>query len=139
MRRTLAVAALLLGLLMLGGRALADSPTRLAGQITDTAGVLGGGRSQVQAALDDLRQANGTQLWVVYVRSFDGATGEDWAAKTAQLSQFGRRDVLLAVAVEDRAYGTSVDASYPLSNSALDEIESRDVEPRPAAGDWVRA
>jgi hypothetical protein len=139
MRRALAVAALVLGLLTLGGPALAESPTRLAGQITDPAGVLGGGTAEIQAALDELRQANGTQLWVVYVRSFDGASGEDWAARTAQLSQFGRRDVLLAVAVDDRAYGTSVDASYPLSNDALDDIQSRDVEPRLSAGDWAGA
>ena len=40
----------------------------------------------------------GTDLFVVYVDSFDGADGQQWASDTANLSQFGTNDVLLAVA-----------------------------------------
>ncbi len=84
-------------------------------------------------------RADGTDLFVVYVDSFDGADGQQWASDTANLSQFGTNDVLLAVAVEDRTYGYSFADDYPLPESTTDEIVARDVEPRLAADDWAGA
>jgi hypothetical protein len=141
MRRVAAVAALVVGLLGVVGAGVAgaEAPFRLATQVVDRAGVLGGDTTRVRSALDSLRAADGTQLFVVYVRSFDGATGQDWADSAARLSQLGRDDVLLAVAVDDRAYGTSVDDAFPLSDTELDRITTRDVEPRLAADDWAGA
>ncbi|WP_214366038.1 TPM domain-containing protein [Pseudonocardia sp. H11422] len=141
MRRLLIASAVALVLLVLGGAtpALADPPLRLQSQVTDRVGALGGDEAQVREAVDRLRTENGTQLFVVFVSSFDGVSGEDWAEEAAGLSQLGRRDVLLAVAVDDRAYGVSVDTEYPLSNTEIDDITARDVEPRLAAGDWAGA
>ncbi|MGE3286879.1 MAG: TPM domain-containing protein [Pseudonocardia sp.] len=132
----------LLALLLLAwpGIALADPPRRLDSQIVDRAGALTAeDTAQVREALDALRAETGMQLFVVFVGSFDGATGQDWADDSAQLSQLGPRDVLFAVAVEDRAYGLSVDTDFPLDQRALDDLMSRDVEPRLAVGDWAGA
>jgi hypothetical protein len=141
MRRVAAVVALVLGLLAVGGGpAVGEPPLYLRTQITDQVGALtADGRAQVGAALDELNRENQIQLFVVYVDSFDGAAGQEWAADTAERSQLGDRDVLLAVAVGDRAYGTSVAQSLPVSDDRLGEIEAREVEPRLAAGDWAGA
>lgn len=141
MRSLLIASAVSLGLLVLGATAaaLADPPSRLDGQITDQSGALDGREPQLRQALDRLRAENGTQLYIVYVRSFDGRTGQEWADQTAQLSQLGRRDVLFAVAVGDRAYGFSVDNEYPLSDAQLDDITAGQVEPQLASGDWAGA
>ena len=72
------------------------------GDITDPAGALGSDPSTVQAALDRLSTESGMRLYVVYVRSFSGRDGQDWADRSAQASQLGRRDALLAVAIDDR-------------------------------------
>ena len=136
MRRVAAVVALVLALLAVGGGPAVGEATALPGtQITDQAGALtADGRAQVGAALDELNRENQIQLFVVYVDSFDGAAGQDWAADTAERSQLGDRDVLLAVAVGDRAYGTSVAQALPVSDDRLGEIEARDVEPAPRGG-----
>src|SRR4051812_9247351 len=106
MRRVAAVAALVFGLLAFGGAtALAEAPLRVNGDITDPAGALGSDPSTVQAALDRLSTESGMRLYVVYVRSFSGRDGQDWADRSAQASQLGRRDALLAVAVDDPADG----------------------------------
>jgi uncharacterized membrane protein YgcG len=137
MRRVAAVAALVLGLLAFGGAtASAEAPIRVTGDITDPAGALGGDTSAVQAALDRLTQETDLRLYVVYVRSFSGRDGQDWADRSAQASQLGRRDALLAVAVDDRAYGISLDEAFPLSDDVVTDVETRDVRPRLTAGDW---
>lgn len=121
------------------GGALAEPPQRVDSDIVDKAGVLGPNTPQVRAALDRLRQDSGLQLFVVFVASFDGTGGQEWADDSARRSQLGARDVLLAVAVEDRAYGVSVDEQFPLAQRALDDLLSADVEPRLAAADRAGA
>lgn len=139
-RRLLLLPLLALVLLAWPGIALADPPQRLDTQIVDDAGVLtAADTTQIQQSLDALRAENGDQLFVVFVHSFDGASGQDWADDSAQLSQLGPRDVLFAVAVDDRAYGLSVDNDYHLDQRSVDELMSRDVEPRLAVGDWAGA
>jgi len=122
------------------GVAAADAPFRLADRITDRAGVLDpAGKAHVQQAVDQLRAEKGYDLFVVYVRSFDGLQTDAWADRTAQLSQLGRTDVLLAVATQDRAYHVSYAQSFPLSQQTTDAIADKDVEPRLAADDWAGA
>jgi hypothetical protein len=130
------------GLLVLAGAgvAAADAPFRLADRVTDRAGVLDpAGKTRVQQAVDQLRAEKGYDLFVVYVRSFDGAQPEEWANRTVQLSQFGRTDVLLAVATQDRAYYASYAQDFPLDQQATDAIAEKDVEPRLVANDWSGA
>ena len=76
--------------------------------VTDRAGVLSEGqRVQVENAVNQLYNDNRTRLWVVYVDSFgQGAVG--WARTTMQISDFGDRDALLAIATEEGAYAFQV-------------------------------
>ena len=134
--RLLAVLTLLV---LVGSPAMADPPSRLDEQVDDRVGALRGSEEQVRAALDRLREEDGVQLFVVVVSSFDGQGGQEWAEQTAVLSQIGPRDVLLAVAVDDGAYGISVDNRFPVSDAAIDDIVVQDVEPRLAAGDTAGA
>ncbi|HEX8519525.1 MAG TPA: TPM domain-containing protein, partial [Pseudonocardia sp.] len=139
-RRAATVAALLFGLLACGtGVASAEAPLRVDTQITDPVGALGGNPAPVRAALDRLDDTGTVRLYVVYVRTFSGRTGQDWADATAQRSQLGRDEALLAVAVGDRAYGTSYDAGFAVPASITSAIESRDVRPRLSAGDFAGA
>jgi uncharacterized membrane protein YgcG len=122
-----------------GGPVWAEPPLRVDDPVTDRVGALAGEAGRVREAIDRLRAANGTQLFVVYVSGFDGMNAEQWSDETARLSQLGDRDVLLAVAVDDRAYGYSVAGDFPLSDTELADLAVQEVEPRLAAGDWAGA
>ena len=133
---TLAACGLWLGP---AGPALAEPPSRLDEQITDTVGALGGQTDEVAAALASLQAEQGIQLWVAYVETFDGLSGADWATETAQLSGFGGNDMLFAVAIGDRAYGYDVADEFPVSDATIEEILAADVEPQLAAEEWAGA
>src|SRR5215210_293110 len=140
MRRVAAVAALVVGLLWCGaGVALAEAPLRVDEPVTDRSGALGTGPAQVQQALDRLTKDADVRLYVVYVSTFSGRGGQAWADQSAQMSQLGRNDALLAIATGDRAYGISLDERFPLSDSIITSIENRDVRPRLTAGDYAGA
>ena len=47
---------------------------------------------------------------------------QDWADQTAQISDLGLRDILIAVAVKDRAYAYSLDQDFPLTNDELNDV-----------------
>jgi len=103
-RRRLAIligvlaAALFVG----AGPALAAAPFALSDRITDQAGVLDSGdRSDVQDAINTLQSDTGTQLFVVYVDSFDGTVGHTWAQETFQATNLSGNAVVLAVATGD--------------------------------------
>jgi hypothetical protein len=138
-RRLVVVLGVLALLLVAGGPALAVPPFRLDEQVVDQVGALDGEGARVEDALDQLRADDGTQLWVAFVGSFDGASGQQWADAAAAESQLGGSDVLLAVAVDDRAYGISVDEGFRLSDDELDALLAEDVEPALSEEDWAGA
>ncbi|NNH09229.1 TPM domain-containing protein [Cellulomonas fimi] len=124
----------------LAGPASAEPPSRLAEEVTDSAGVLDAAdRAEVVAALDDLADRTPYQLFVVYVRTFDGTSGADWADETAVASGLGRDDLLLAVAVEDRQYQVSVDPDLALTDAQLADVETDRIEPALRDDDWAGA
>ena len=135
----LALATALLLPIALAGPAVAAQPFRLNDQITDQVDALGGRATEVQSALDTLRREDNVQLWVVYVDSFEGINAQDWADQTARLSDLGLNDMLLAVAIGDRAYAYSVDQEFPLSNSELAGVATTAIEPALAEDDWAGA
>jgi hypothetical protein len=136
--RIAAAAAVVLAI-VLPGTAAAEPPFRLPSQITDRIGALGGDEPAVQEALDQLREEDQVQLFVVYVESFDGLSAQEWIEETAQLSDLGLQDPLLAVATGDRAYGYWVNQDFPLSDDELANIAANDIEPELANGDWAGA
>lgn len=137
----LPLAALVLALSFLtahAGPAEAAQPTRLTDEITDTAGVLGGNDAEVRSAIDSLSGAKGITLWVVFVDSFDGMSGDAWARQTAQQSGLGTTDALLAVAVDDGEYRLVYDGpSY--SESELQKVATDDTVPALRSGDFAGA
>ncbi|WP_345771850.1 TPM domain-containing protein [Geodermatophilus sabuli] len=140
MRRLSVVLAVLAATVLLGGGpASAEPPFDVPEQVTDRVGALSGDESEVDSALDELQADEGTQLFVVYVSSFDGQEPGVWARATAQASGLGRTDVLFAVAVDDSRYAYWVDDAFPLSDSEIDELLARDVEPALRDGDWAGA
>ncbi len=139
--RAIAVLVLLaLATLGFGAVAQADSPLDVSGEITDNAGVLSSSdRAKVQKALDDYHDQTGFQLFVVYVKSFDGLSGPDWSDQTATKSGLGTTETLLAVAIDDRKYGTSVPNEHPISDQDFARIDTEKIEPALRKEDWAGA
>jgi hypothetical protein len=138
-RRAALVLLALTAVLLAPTPARADPPQRLAAQVTDSAGALGGGRAAVDSALAELRADTGIQLFVVFVNSFDGRSADDWTAETARLSDLGDRDALLAVATVDRSYSYSFPDDTSLTQAEVDRVAQDDIEPALSRGDWSGA
>ncbi|WP_199423389.1 TPM domain-containing protein [Actinotalea solisilvae] len=141
-RATCALAAVgvLLAGPLLGAPASAEEPQALRGELTDLAGVLSEGEERVvQGALDRLADATEYQLFVVYVDTFDDLGSFAWADETAALSDLGRDDLLLAVAVEDRQYRVSAHDDVALTSDLLRRVETTDIEPALRDDDWAGA
>ncbi|MGY1725069.1 TPM domain-containing protein [Blastococcus sp. SYSU DS0533] len=137
MRRLCVVLGVLAVLVVGGGPAWAVPPFRLAEQVTDEVGALDGSTAEVRDVVDDLRADTGSDLHVVFVSSFDGADPGEWAQATAELSQLGEEDALLAVAVDDERYGTVRPADFPVTGGEFDELTDERVAPRFSEGDWA--
>ena len=118
---------------------LAASPHRLDGPITDDVNALDGNASDVQATLDDVQQATGTQLWIWYTDTLDGADAPGFATQTAQASGLGTTDLLLVIALDDRAYGYWKGDNVGISDADLDQVLSEDMEPALRSQDYVGA
>ena len=121
--------------------AQATDPVNLGGSyVVDRVGVLGTRAAEVQDALDELSQTEGTNLFVVYVDSFTGvADREAWADDTAMKNDLGVNDVLLAVATDDRLYQLSVDPDFALTDAQLSELETTSIQPSLRQNDWAGA
>lgn len=138
------VTAAVMGLLTLGPAAGAEEPINLPGPVTDRAEVLSDAeRTQVQERIGQLQQDTGLQLFVVFVDEFHDASGAsvngpDWARLTSEASGLGHGDLVLAVAIDQRAYGLG-DIGATMSQQALQRVQLQEVEPRLAQDDWAGA
>jgi len=122
--------------------ASAEPPSRLATQITDSAGVLGPDRGRVEDRLAELRSTDSIQLWVTYVDTLDGIPVQQWAEQTGRMSDLGMNDALLVVAVRDGAYWfefADESGSTTANQSEAQKISADDIEPRLAEDDWAGA
>ncbi|MFE3023111.1 TPM domain-containing protein [Nocardia tengchongensis] len=137
------VTGLLLALALVGGTAApaaAEAPLRLPGYVTDNAGALDRGQTaELQQAIDSLYAGDHERLWVVYVRDFSGMDSHAWGEQTAKLSGFGDRDVLLSVAVDDRAYAFTGTLPKSVGDKELDRLLTNQVEPKLRDGNWAGA
>ncbi len=124
--------------LLITPSAAAEPPFRVPDYVTDNAGVLSQGqRIQVENAVNQLYNDKRIRLWVVYVDNF-GQDAVGWARTTMQLSNFGDRDALLAVATGERAYAFQVPSDI-MSQSDATALRVNDIEPALHRGDWVGA
>ncbi|MBF6331706.1 TPM domain-containing protein [Nocardia transvalensis] len=120
--------------------AAAEEPFRLADYVTDTAQALDGGRrDSVRAAVNELYTAHRERLWIVYVHDFADLDPQTWGERTAAASGFGDRDLLLAVAVTDRAYAVSGALPPSVDDAELDALLRDRVEPRLRDAQWAAA
>ena len=135
-----AAALAVLGGLALAAPASAEDPFAVSDRVVDasTDQVAADAIDQLTAAADEVVAETDYDLWTVYVDSFDGMSAVEWANETAIASGADSDVLLLAIAVEDRDVGLSVDEDAALSNSDVTDIEAA---ARSAArdGDWVEA
>jgi TPM domain len=120
---------------------LAEPPFRLKAQLTDNADALSPTqKATVTAAVDKLYHDRRIQLWVVYVKSFDGRGAIEWAGQTMAVSDFGDNNALLAVATDDRAFAFQVPSTVRGGTpTKTDELRRNDIEPALHRGDWAGA
>ncbi|MFP5372610.1 MAG: TPM domain-containing protein, partial [Actinomycetes bacterium] len=123
-------------LLLSGGPALAEEPFRLDEQLVDEAGAIDD-EAAVEEALVELQTEDGISLFVVFVDSFEGVPAGEWLQSTAELSDLGGNDALLAVAVEDRNYTFTVPAGAEVTIDEADRLAGQAVEPEFGNGDWA--
>ncbi len=124
--------------------AAAEPPLDLPEPVYDSAGALTGEQDRVEEAIAALREDTGLQLYVAFVDSFeDPGDGAGWAEQTFQESGMGSNNVLLAVAVEDRAFGSYAGGGTGLDLSEVQQVESDFVVPALGeavdSGDWAGA
>lgn len=131
------LAVLTTGLLCAPGIA-AEPPFRIPDYVSDESGVLTPGqREDVEAAVSRLYEEERIRLWVVYVDTF-GQSALGWARTTMQLSDFGDRDALLAVATAERSYAFQVPPSI-MTQSRARALQRDAIEPALRRGDWAGA
>lgn len=132
-----AVTLVLLGPL---SAALAEPPLRLPARVTDQADVLSPAQEQeIDTALVDLADAQGVDVYVVYVSTFDGVGAAQWTEQTYRLSDMGPDNAVLAIATGDRNYYLGADNRFPLDQDARDEVVDAHVLPALRADDWAGA
>ncbi len=117
----------------------AEAPFDVPDQLTDRAGVLGSELTALRAELEEVRANDGVQIFFVFVNTFDGLSGEAWTEQTFSLSGMGGDDVLVAVAVQERRYGTWTTAESGISPGEDSRVRAGDIEPALADNDWAGA
>ncbi|WP_194422168.1 TPM domain-containing protein [Microbacterium abyssi] len=121
--------------------AVATPPVTLdSGFVTDDAGVLSSGEIEAaNARLSQLAQADGGDLYVVFVDEFtDPSDSVEWTDRTAVENGLGADQYLVAVAVDAGQYAVSADANGPLDDAEIDRIVQA-MEDELRASDWSGA
>jgi hypothetical protein len=118
--------------------AAAEPPARATDQVTDEAEVLDAAdEEEVQQTFDQVEADTGSEVYVVYVDSFDGMDRREWANSTAEQTGLDSDDVLLAVAVDDRQYG--VHYGEEVDAGELQDLVDGDVQGLLGQGDYAGA
>jgi len=116
---------------------------RLQEQVTDLtqSRALAAGRSEIDAALQDLRDTRNVQLFVLFVETTGTRTVTEYADEVARQNSLGGNDALLVVALADRsdALWRGGQLTDRLTDGELNDILSDRVEPLLARGDFPGA
>ena len=133
--------ALLCALVFTGAPAGANPPTVMPDQVVDSAGVLTPEQEHdINASIDDLAADRDLALWVIYVKTFDDKSPEEWGRETESLSTLSYRDVLLAVAVDSKEY--YLGSAEPIEDTPQEDLSAIGldrVEPAVETGKWAAA
>jgi hypothetical protein len=123
------------------GAAWAEDPVTLDPQtkIVDSAGVLGGDKSKVEAAIKKLGSDHATVLHVVTVKKFENPTDrEAWTDEVAQKANLGSNALIFAVATDTRQYVLNKGGTK-LTASQVDNIKSTAIGPQLADLNYAQA
>jgi len=121
--------------------AWAEPPVTLdpASKIVDSAGVLGGQKSDVEAAIKKLGTDHATVLHVVTVKKFENPTDrEAWTDAVAEKAGLGPNALILAVATDTRQYILNKGGSK-ITAAQLENIKSTAIGPELANGNYAQA
>ena len=139
-----AIAAVLVALALFAvrpfaGTALAADIPRLDGAVTDQVGVIGDQGDEVLAALDDVLQAQGVQVFILFVRSTGDLTVTEFVDQTASRNSLGADDALVLVAIDDRTDAIWVSDSLSITDDEINGIIAGTLEPGLRSGDFAAA
>ena len=112
---------------------------RLDTQLTDEAAFWAVARARPRPRSTSCAMRRVSQLFVVFVHTFDGINAQRWTDDTAARSGLGDRDGLLAVATHAREFAYSFPQNFPLSDAQLAAVASTAIEPALAQNDWAGA
>ncbi|MDF2051816.1 TPM domain-containing protein, partial [Arthrobacter sp. Cr_A7] len=108
-------------------------------KIVDSAGVLGGDKSEVEAAIKKLGTDHATVLHVVTVKKFENPTDrEAWTDEVAKKAGLGPNALILAVATDTRQYILNKGGSK-ITAAQVENIKSSAIGPQLANGDYAQA
>ena len=142
LKRVLAVIGLAGMLAVPATAAWAESPVTLdpVTKVVDSAGVLGGKKADVEAAIKKLGTDHAMTLHVVYVKKFENPTDRvAWAAEVAKKANLGPNAMLLAVATDTRQYQLSKPSNSKITNAQRETIIKSAVDPQLRNGDYAQA
>jgi len=140
-KRLLAVIGLAGLLAVPATAAWAEDPVTLdpASKIVDSAGVLGGKKSDVEAAIKKLGADHATVLHVVTVKKFENPTDrEAWTDKVAEKASLGPNALILAVATDTGQYILNKGGSK-ITAAQLENIKSTAIGPELANYNYAQA
>ena len=121
--------------------AQAETPLHLPAQVVDPAGAITDTqRTEVEKTVARLANDHEIAYWVVYVNDFGGLTPEQWTEQTVATSDFGTRDVILAIATkEGKAHLEAPFEIDGLSDAEIASITADTLDPAVAEGDFAAA
>ncbi|WP_104172218.1 TPM domain-containing protein [Arthrobacter sp. Y81] len=140
-KRLLAVIGLAGLLAVPAGAAWAEPPVTLdpASKIVDSAGVLGGKKADVEAAIKKLGADHATVLHVVTVKKFENPTDrEAWTDEVAEKAGLGPNALILAVATDTQQYILNKGGSK-ITAAQLENIKSTAIGPELANKNYAQA
>lgn len=122
------------------GPAFASHVPRLDSAITDQTGLLDDGRDEIDAALEQLFDDSGVQLYVLFVETTTGMDIGDFAGAVAD-ENLESTDALLTVATAEHTDNITIGESLrdTVSQVALDRVRTDILEEGLADGDFVGA
>jgi uncharacterized membrane protein YgcG len=117
----------------------AAEPVNLQYQLTDDVGALSPSQAdEVEVALENLFDESGVQLMVWFTDTTRPMALSDFAVATAKLSSLNANDVLLVLAMDDRAMGYWRPDEFAISAPGIQRLVSA-IAPTVKAGDKARA
>ncbi|MEJ5920189.1 TPM domain-containing protein [Corynebacterium sp. H78] len=102
--------------------AVAEAPDSFPGTVLDTAGVLTSSqKSDLEARIKENQADSKAVLFVAYVRTFDGMSGEEWAKALYDAQGSTSNTAVVAIATEERNLGIWAGDDYPASVDQLSD------------------